>query len=335
MVTLHDGKPVPRVIDFGIAKATSFQLTEKTLFTAYGQMLGTPAYMSPEQAEMSGLDVDTRSDIYSLGVLLYELLTGKTPLDEKQLRSAGYAEMQRIIQEDQPPKPSTKLSTMGNELTVVSKHRSTSPKKLQQILRGDLDWIVMKALEKERNRRYESASMFAADVGRYLAGDVVLARSPSITYRMRKFARRNKGAFVTATLILLALVAGTTLSTWQAIVASHQRDRAVEAEHDATQQKERAVEAEHDATQQKDRAVEAEHDAKQQQDRAEQALKETRKTIDKYVETIQNAELLKEERFKPLMKELLNDALAHYLNFIETFTVKNNTFKLPITSISG
>ena len=157
--------------------------------------------------------------------------------------------MQRIIQEDQPPKPSTKLSTMGNELTVVSKHRSTNPKKLRQILRGDLDWIVMKALEKERNRRYESASMFAADVGRYLAGDVVLARSPSITYRMRKFARRNKGAFVTATVIVLALVAGTTVSTWQAIVASHQRDRAVKAEHDAAQQRDRAVEAEHDATQ--------------------------------------------------------------------------------------
>ena len=303
MVTLHDGKPVPRVIDFGVAKATSYQLTEKTLFTAYGQMIGTPAYMSPEQAEMSGLDVDTRSDIYSLGVLLYELLTGKTPFDGKKLRSAGYAEMQRIIREDQPPKPSTKLTTMGDELTAVSSHRSTEPKKLGQILKGDLDWIVMKALEKERNHRYETASTFAADVGRYLAGDVVSARSSSLGYRVHKFARRNKKAFVTATTITLVLILATTASTWQAVEANQQRNRAREAEKLAGQ---RLV----DVKKKHDRATKVES-------AANEALKETRKTIDKYVETVQNAELLKEERFKPLLRELLKDAMAHYINFID------------------
>ena len=162
LVTLHDGKPVVKVIDFGVAKAINQQLTEKTLFTAFGQMVGTPQYMSPEQAEMSGLDVDTRSDIYSLGVLLYELLTGTTPLEGDRLRTAGYAEMQRIIREEEPPKPSTRLSTSGEKLTIIAKHRGVSPERLHKTIRGDLDWIVMKALEKDRARRYETAAALGA-----------------------------------------------------------------------------------------------------------------------------------------------------------------------------
>ena len=170
MVTLHDGVPVVKVIDFGVAKATGQKLTERTLFTAYGQMIGTPAYMSPEQAEMSGLDIDTRSDIYSLGVLLYEFLTGTTPLEGKRLRAAGYAEMQRLIREEEAPRPSTRLSSLGDTATVLAGCRGLDVKRLVRLLAGDLDWVVMKALEKDRGRRYDTPGHFAEDVERYLAG---------------------------------------------------------------------------------------------------------------------------------------------------------------------
>ena len=213
LVTLHDGKPVPKVIDFGVAKALNQQLTEKTLFTAYGQMVGTPQYMSPEQAEMSGLDVDTRSDIYSLGVMLYELLTGTTPLDRERLRSAGFAEMQRIIREEEPSKPSTRISTLGAEATSVAQHRSVDPRRLRQELQGELDWIVMKALEKDRSRRYASASSLMDDVQRFLQDEPVLACPPSATYRLAKFARRNKTLLATAGTVALVLLAGAAFSS--------------------------------------------------------------------------------------------------------------------------
>ncbi|HEV3343166.1 MAG TPA: protein kinase, partial [Pirellulales bacterium] len=206
MVALHDGTPVVKVIDFGIAKATVAQLTDKTLFTAFAQMMGTPLYMSPEQAGQSSLDVDTRSDIYSLGVLLYELLTGTTPFDKKRLKEASYDEIRRIIREEEAARPSTRLSTLGAAAATVSGNRRSDPRRLSQLIRGDLDWIVMKALEKDRNRRYETASAFAADVQRYLRDEPVAACSPSAWYRSRKFARRNKAALLTAATVVLAVL---------------------------------------------------------------------------------------------------------------------------------
>ena len=215
LVTMHDGVPVPKVIDFGIAKATEQRLTDKTLFTAFEQFMGTPAYMSPEQAEMSGLDIDTRSDIYALGVLLYELLTGKTPFDAKELLQAGLDEMRRTIREKEPARPSTCLSTMLDaDLTTVAKHRQADPSKLTHLLRGDLDWIVMKTLEKDRTRRYETASGLAADIQRHLQNEPVIARPPSHLYRFQKLVRRNKLAFAAAGAVAVALILGFGVSIW-------------------------------------------------------------------------------------------------------------------------
>src|SRR5467141_101691 len=209
LVTLHDGVPVPKVIDFGIAKATQGRLTDRTLFTAFEQFLGTPAYMSPEQAEMSGLDIDTRSDIYALGVLLYELLTGKTPFDAKELLAAGLDKMRRTIREKEPVRPSTRLSTMLNAdlTTTASRHHTDAPKLINH-LRGDLDWIVMKTLEKDRTRRYETANGLAMDIQRHLGDEPVIARPPSTAYRFQKLVRRNKLAFAAAGAVGVVLLSG-------------------------------------------------------------------------------------------------------------------------------
>jgi tetratricopeptide (TPR) repeat protein len=206
LVSRHDATPVVKVIDFGVAKALGPELAEKTLFTGIAQMIGTPMYMSPEQAGMSDLDIDTRSDIYSLGVLLYELLTGTTPFDKQRFKQAAYDEIRRIIREEEPPKPSTRLSESKDQLPSISAQRHTEPAKLTKLVRGELDWIVMKALEKDRSRRYETANGFAADVQRYLADESVQACPPSVGYRFRKFARRNKAAFAIAGLILFLVL---------------------------------------------------------------------------------------------------------------------------------
>jgi tetratricopeptide (TPR) repeat protein/serine/threonine protein kinase len=204
LVMSHDGTPRVKVIDFGVAKAIAQQLTDKTLYTQFTQLVGTPLYMSPEQAGQSGLDVDTRSDIYSLGVLLYELLTGTTPFDRDRLKEAGYDEIRRVIREEEPPRPSARITTMGQAATTVSTNRKSDPRQLSRLYRGDLDWIVMKALEKDRNRRYDTASTFAADVQRYLSDEPVQACPPSAAYRLQKFARRNKTRLATTGVIVFA-----------------------------------------------------------------------------------------------------------------------------------
>ena len=221
LVTLHDGVPVPKVIDFGIAKAMEGRLSSQTVYTALYEFIGTPAYISPEQAEMSGLDIDTRSDIYSLGVLLYELLTGKTPFDAEELVKSGLDELRRTIREREPLRPSTKLNTLqGGELTTTAKRRHTEAPKLIHLLRGDLDWIVMKALEKDRTRRYDTANGLANDIQRHLNNEPVAARPPSNLYRFQKLVRRNKLAFAAASAIATVLVLGVVVSTWQAIRAT-------------------------------------------------------------------------------------------------------------------
>lgn len=224
MVTLHDGTPLVKVIDFGIAKATAQPLTEKTLFTHYGQVIGTPQYMSPEQAQMSHLDVDTRSDVYSLGVILYELLTGTTPLERDRLQAAALDDMLRLIREEEPPTPSSRVSRSGEALADIADRRSCQPRRLGLLMRGDLDWIVMKALEKDRTRRYDGPGELARDVARYLDHEPVLAGPPSAVYKLRRFAAKHRKAVLTASAFLLVLVLTTVFSVWQAWEAGRQRD---------------------------------------------------------------------------------------------------------------
>jgi serine/threonine protein kinase len=307
MITLHDSVHVPKIIDFGIAKATSQRLTEKTLFTAYGQFIGTPQYMSPEQAEMSGLDVDTRSDIYSLGVLLYELLTGTTPLTPDSIRSAALGELQRLVRESEAPRPSLRVSTLAS-LGAVAQARDTEPKRLGLAIRGDLDWIVLKALEKDRIRRYDTAKDFASDVSHYLADEPVSATPPSATYKIRKFARRHRAAIVTTSLIVLALITGSVVATWQAI-------RATRAERIA-QRRLVQVEAERKrATAAEEVALSAAQEAEAARVEAQRGLDEVNKAnqlLSSVLDTIDPTERSRTERmlrFEDLMQERFAIAL--------------------------
>ena len=226
LVTIQGDKALPKIIDFGVAKATSQRLTERTMFTELGRLIGTPAYMSPEQAEMSGQNIDTRTDIYSLGVVLYELLVGALPFDPQELHEAGFDEIRRRIREDEAPRPSTRLSTLGENSALSARKRRTEPAALSRRLRGDLDWITMKALEKDRTRRYESPTELAKDIVRYLNDEPVLASPPSTTYRARKFIRRHKVGVGAVTAFLLVLMIFAATMTIQAGRIARERDRA-------------------------------------------------------------------------------------------------------------
>jgi serine/threonine protein kinase/tetratricopeptide (TPR) repeat protein len=274
LVTVHDTTPVVKVIDFGVAKALGQELTDKTLFTGFAQMVGTPLYMSPEQAGQSGLDVDTRSDVYSLGVLLYELLTGTTPFGKERFRQATYEEIRRIIREEEPPKPSTRLSDSKDSLPSVAAQRHTEPARLTKLVRGELDWIVMKALEKDRDRRYETANGFAADVLRYFADEAVLSCPPSAGYGLRKFTRRNKAAMSMAAMFTLALLIAVAALSVGTVLTS----RAYAAEKKAHLQSEANLEL-------------------------------TRKAIDEFFTKVSQSKLLDVPGLQPLRKDLLESAV--------------------------
>jgi serine/threonine protein kinase/tetratricopeptide (TPR) repeat protein len=298
LVMSNDGTPLVKVIDFGVAKAIGQQLTDKTIYTQFTQLVGTPLYMSPEQAGQSGVDVDTRTDIYALGVLLYELLTGTTPFDKDRLSKASYEEIRRIIREEEPPKPSTRVSTLGQAATTVSTNRKSDPKRLSQLFRGELDWIVMKALEKDRNRRYETANAFAADVLHYLHDEPVLACPPSAGYRFGKFARRNRVALtlvsvVTAALLLLlaGLSAGVIMLGRANLRIQEQRDQIGK------------------------QSVELKYERDQAQENFHKALE----AVDTYFTQVSENKLLKSPLpgLQPLRKELLETALKYYRAFVE------------------
>lgn len=288
MVTLYDGKPVPKVIDFGVAKAIDQKLTERTLFTHYGRVIGTLEYMSPEQAEMSALGTDTRSDIYSLGVLLYELLTGSTPLNRQRIREAAYGEILRILKEEEPPKPSTRLTESRDTLVTISARRQTEPTKLTRLVRGELDWIVMKALEKDRTRRYETATSFAADVQRYLNDEPVQACPPSVMYRFRKFARKHRVGLTTSTLVVTALGVGTGVSVWQA---------------------QEAMAARRVSDQRLKEEMEARSEAERQQRRASVYLDQALQAIDQMITRVSEDKLVDVPGMHPLRQELKEHAL--------------------------
>jgi serine/threonine protein kinase/tetratricopeptide (TPR) repeat protein len=300
LVAEYDEEPVAKIIDFGVVKAIGQRLTEKTMFTQVGQLVGTIDYMSPEQAKLNQLDVDTRTDIYSLGVLLYELLTGETPFERKRLHAAALDEMLRIIREEEPPRPSTRLSSSGT-LPSIAAQRHTEPKLLTNLVRGELDWIVMKALDKDRSRRYQTANALAMDVQRYLADEPVLACPPSAAYRFRKLARRNKAALLAAVLVAVALIVGTVASTWQAVRATR-AERMAEAARAAEAEGRQATEMER-------------NEAEKQREQANANLQKARAAVDESFTMVSESKLLDVPGLQPLRKDLLEAALRFYRDF--------------------
>jgi serine/threonine protein kinase len=290
LVAMQDGKAAPKIIDFGVAKAINQQLTEHTLATGFAQMLGTPLYMSPEQAELSPMGVDTRSDIYSLGVLLYELLCGTTPFDKERLHAASYDELRRIIREEEPQRPSARISTLDAKLaTTVAERRRTDRGRLRQTVCGELDWIVMKCLEKDRSRRYDTASSLARDIQRYLCDEAVQACPPSVRYRLQKFVRRNRTALVSAGLVAAALVVGTAVSISQAV-------RARQAESLATARLKETIKAH--AT-------------------AEANSQKARQAVDDMYTQVAEKWLAHQPQMEPLQREFLEKALQFYTGFAD------------------
>jgi serine/threonine protein kinase len=282
MITLYDGKPAAKVIDFGVAKAVEQAFTDRSMFTQFGTVMGTFEYMSPEQAEMDAPGVDTRSDVYSLGVLLYELLTGTTPLERRKLMGMVYVEILRRIREENPPRPSSRLKASKDTLVAIAAQSKTEPERLTKLIRGELDWIVMKAIEKDRTRRYETASALCRDIRHYLDGVVVEACPPSAAYLMKKFAWRNRASLATVVSFAVLLVVGAMLSVRQAI-------RATEAEAAAIRQAERAKRAEERSSLERDRALAAEAQARAVSEKAEGAAAEARAVLSFFQDRVLSA----------------------------------------------
>jgi serine/threonine protein kinase len=317
LTAAYDGRPVPKVIDFGVAKALGQPLTERTLATRFGDIVGTFEYMSPEQAEFNALDIDTRSDIFSLGVLLYELLTGTTPLTKERIEQAAMSEVLRLIREEEAPRPSTRLSDSKETLASISSRRKLEPARLTKELRGELDWIVMKCLDKDRSRRYETASSLAQDIERYLHDDPVEAGPPSAQYRLRKFLRRNRRPMIAATLVLLALLGGMIGTTIGFVRAKQQWTRADAAETVAIKQRDKAISAQNEAMSERDKAAELAETERQTREKAEKRLSQIQKGNEILGSIFKDLNPSEEEKEGKPLRSLLGERLEQAARQLE------------------